>query len=107
MAWLLVVSDDEQFQREAQKRIRGYAVVGATAEPTASGLVGSFGVDRILVDAAAETGKRFLSVLRRLPGTKIQRLDVRVVDPSGSTPRFENWPSIDDALEGASEMLPG
>lgn len=99
MPWLLVVSDDERFQRAAQKRVRGYAVVGATAEPTACGLVGSFGVDRVLVDAAAETGRRFLAILRNLPGAQLRGVDVTVVDPACSTPRFVSWPSIEDALD--------
>src|ERR1041384_6312759 len=62
MGWMLVVSEDETFQREAILRVRGrQPVVGATGDSSARGLVRAVDVQTILVDALDDVGRRFLT----------------------------------------------
>ena len=100
MGWMLVVSDDDTFQREALRRLKEREpVVGATGEQSACGLMGSIDVSSVLVDAADDVGRRFLSILRNLPATSYADIEILVVGPDREIPRFEASRNIDEALE--------
>lgn len=97
MGWTLIVSQDEDFQREAMARIgTGRLAVGATGEAAACGLVRAIEVEQILVDALDDVGRQFLGLLRQLPARRFP--DVVAVDPTGRSPKFRNSPSLANAL---------
>lgn len=93
VAWTLVVSEDEAFQREAIARLgSSRRIVGATGDAAARGLVRAVDVEQILVDALDDVGLRFLAQLRSLPSRRLP--DVVAVDPAGTTPRFRTVTSL-------------
>lgn len=96
MGWTLVVSQDENFQREALARIGSdRPIVGATGEASACNLVRAVDVERILVDALDDVGRHFLGLLRTLPANRFPH--VLVVDPVGRASRFPTAPTIASA----------
>jgi hypothetical protein len=97
MGWTLVVSEDDQFQREAIAKAGSFHVVGATGDASARGLVRAIDVERILVDALDDVGRRFLSVLRALPSRALPGVDVIVVGEN-RIPGFVAQPDIETAL---------
>jgi len=100
MGWMLIVSSDDDFQREAILRAgKARALVGATGEISACSLVGAVDVQTILVDALDDVGRRFLGVLRSLPRTALPGVEVIAVGPQAAIPRFEARASIAQALE--------
>ena len=101
MGWMLVVSEDETFQREAILRVRGrQPVVGATGDSSARGLVRAVDVQTILVDALDDVGRRFLTVLRNVPQRALHDVEVVVVGPD-SGPGFHAERSIARAISAA------
>jgi hypothetical protein len=102
MGWMLIVSSDDNFQREAIVRAgNARAIVGATGEASAYGLVRAVDVETILVDALDDVGRRFLGVLRSIPRTAFPGVKVIPVGPQGSIPSFEAKASIDQAFQSA------
>ena len=97
MGWTLVVSEDEGFQREAISRATG-AIVGATGDSSARSLVRAIDVERILIDATGDVGRRFLRVLRCLPSNALPAIDVLVISPDSTIPGFSSHPSLDAAM---------
>lgn len=99
MGWMLVVSEDEGFQREAIARARpGQPIVGATGDESARALVGAIEVEQILIDALDDVGRRFLSALRSLPGSALRAIEVIVIGPDTTIPGFDAEPDIGAAL---------
>jgi hypothetical protein len=97
MSWILVVSEDEGFQRHAMRRLRdSRPVVGATGEAAARALVGAVNVSSIIVDSADEIGRRFLALLAGAPVRSIP--SVIAVGPGNLIRRFRNAPDLDAAL---------
>lgn len=98
MGWTLIVSEDDTFQREAISRLgQDRPVVGATGDESARSLVRAVNVEKILVDALDDVGKRFLSTLRTLPKNALPGIDVVVVGGQDTT-----TPSIADAVGSAA-----
>lgn len=99
MGWMLVVSEDESFQREAIARVGAQRpVVGATGDTSARSLVRAVNVDTILVDALDDVGRRFLATLRSLPHQTLPGVDVVVVGPKHAAPTFATAPTLDEAI---------
>lgn len=98
MGWMLVVSEDDDFQRRAIARAGHIRCVGATGAGAACGLMGSIDVESVLIDALDDVGRRFLSALRHLPKRSLRGVDVLVVGQDQAVP-FEPAPDIDTALE--------
>lgn len=97
MGWVLVVSEDEGFQKHAMRRLRDSGpVVGATGEASARALVGAVDVSSIIVDSADEIGRRFLNLLAGAPVRSVP--PVIAVGPGNSIRRFGNAPDLDAAL---------
>lgn len=89
MGWTLIVSENETFQREAIARLGSdEAVVGATGDSSARSLVRAIDVQRILIDAQDDVGRRFLQTLRMLPRTSFPDVEIVVVgdDATGAFP---------------------
>ena len=97
MGWMLVVSEDEKFQREAISSAN-QPVVGATGDSSARSLVREVDVDRIVIDALDDVGRRFMVALRSLPLAARAHLDVIVIGPSNIAPGFQSEPDIAAAL---------
>jgi hypothetical protein len=97
MGWILVVSEDERFQHNVVRRLRDFrSVVGATGEASARRIVGTLNVSSIIVDAADEIGRRFLSALASAPAHSVP--PVITVGSNGDIPRFPDTPDLDAAL---------
>lgn len=96
MSWVLVVSRDEEFQREAVMYLRQRVpVVGATGEASARRLVRAIEVGKILVNASDEVGRRFLSSLRAVPPAAVP--DVVVVGDDDGCP-YRTEPDLRSAI---------
>ena len=99
MGWMLVVSEDETFQREAIARVgTERPVVGATGDTSARSLVKAVNVDTILVDALDDVGRRFLATLRSLPHQTLPGVDVVVVGPQHAAPTFTTASTLSEAI---------
>lgn len=100
MGWVLVVSGDEGFQREAVGQLReSRMVVGAVGDSAARRLVREIDVQAILVDSLNDVGRRFLQTLASLPETAV-RADVITVGTPETNRRFQSVASLDAAIGG-------
>lgn len=98
MSWILVVSSNEDFQREAIARLRDRKpVVGATGEGGARRLFAEVPIAAVIIDAKNDTGLHFLAILGAVPSRSLP--SVIAVGTDRSDGRYLAVPDLKAAVK--------